>query len=121
MHPEHGSGGRCIRLAYGQNAFLSQHRADPLLGDVGRTILNRRGGAKEVLQAVVDSGAEFDWRQLAALGPHGNCAVYYGKEIYSVHNHSAGRNCLAIGYILDNKHVTEAMRDAFETAKGVLF
>ena len=69
----------------------------------------------------MDSGAEFDWRQLAALGPHGNYAVYHGKEIYSVYNHSAGRNCLAIGNILDNKHVTEAMRDAFETAKVPLF
>jgi len=121
LHLEHGSGGRCIRLAYGQNAFLSQHRTDPRLGDVGRTILNGRGSAKEALQAVVDSGAEFDWRQLAALGPHSNCAVYHGKEIYSVYNHSAGRNCLAIGNILDNKHVTEAMRDAFETAKVALF
>ena len=42
-------GGRCIRLAYGQDAFLSQHRTDPRLGDLGRTILNGRGGAKEAL------------------------------------------------------------------------
>ena len=117
MHLEHGSGGRCIRLAYGQNGFLSQHRTDPRLGDVGRTILNGRGSAKEALQAVVDSGAEFDWRQLAALGRQGNCAVYHGKEIYSVYNPSTGRNCLALGKILDNEHVTEAMRDAFKTVK----
>ena len=60
MHLEHGSGGCCIRLAYGQNDFLSQHRTDLRLGDVGQTILNGRGGAKEALQAVVDSEAEFD-------------------------------------------------------------
>ena len=65
----------------------------------------------------MDSGAEFDWRQLAAVGRHGNLAVYHDKEIYSVYNRSAGKNCLALGKILDNEHVTEAMRNPFETAK----
>ena len=69
----------------------------------------------------MDSGAELDWRQLDALDWHGKFDIYHGKEIYSVYNHSAGRNCLAIGNILDNKHVTEAMRDAFETPEVALF
>ena len=65
----------------------------------------------------MDSGAELDWRQLGALDWHGIFSVYHGEKIYSVFDHSAGRNCLALGNILDNEHVTEAMRDAFETAK----
>ena len=65
----------------------------------------------------MDSGAELDWRQLGALDWHGNFAVYHGEEIYSVLDHPAGRNCSVLGNILDNEHVTEAMRDAFETAK----
>ena len=65
----------------------------------------------------MDSGAELDWRQLGALDWHGIFSVYHGEKIYSVFDHSAGRNCLALGNILDNEHVTEAMRDAFKTAK----
>ena len=86
-------GGRCIRLAHGQGAFLSQYRTDPRLGDVGLAILKGGGDAKEALQAVVDSGAELDWRQLDAIDRHGNFDIYHSKEFYSVYNHSAGRNC----------------------------
>lgn len=105
-------------MAHGQGAFLSQYRTDPRLGDVGLAILKGGGDAKEALQAVVDSGAELDWRQLGALDRHGSFAVYHGREIYSVYNHSAGKICLALGNILDNEHATEAMRDRFEAAKA---
>ena len=83
-------GGRCIRSVYSQGAFLSQHRTDTRLGDVGLAILKGGGDAKKALQAVVDSGAELDWRQLGALDRHGNFDVYHGKEIHSAYNHSAG-------------------------------
>jgi len=66
----------------------------------------------------VDSGAELDWRQLGALDRQGNFAVYHGRNTYSLYNHSAGRNYLALGSILDNEHVTVAMRDRFEAAKA---
>ncbi len=65
----------------------------------------------------MDSGAELDWRQLGALDWHGNFSVYHGEKIYSVFDHSAGRNCLALGNILGNEHAAEAMRDGFETTK----
>ncbi len=111
-------GGRCVRLAHGCGAFLSQHRTDPRLGDVGLAVLETGGTAQDAIQAVVDSGQDLSWRQLGAIDRQGNFAAFHGQEIYSVYNHSAGKNCLALGNIIDNEMVTEAMRDTFVASNG---
>ncbi len=109
-------GARCIRLAHDCGAFLSQHRTDPRLGDQGLAALKDGATAGEAVEVVVAGTANIGWRQLAALDRHGNWAAFHGQDIYSVYNHSAGANCLAVGNILANDQVTVAMRDAFVAA-----
>ena len=111
-------GSRCLRLAHGRGAFLSQHRTDPRLGDRGLAALKDGATAGEVVEAVVAGAANIGWRQLAALDRHGHWAAFHGENIYSVYNHSAGINCLVLGNILANDQVTVAMRDGFVAASS---
>lgn len=106
-------GGRCVRLAHGRGAFLSQHRTDSRLGDLGIALLRRGRGAAAAIEEVADSSPLIEWRQLGALDAEGRAAVHHGRRMYSIHTHTGGRDCLALGNILANDRVTAAMAAAF--------
>ncbi|HEY0212732.1 MAG TPA: DUF1028 domain-containing protein [Paenirhodobacter sp.] len=109
-------GSRCIRLRHGKGAFLSQHRTDSRLGDLGIDLLAQGAGAQAAVDAVVASSADIGWRQLGAMDAAGQTAVYHGARMYSIYSHSVGRDCLALGNILANEQVTDAMAQAFGQA-----
>lgn len=106
-------GGRCVRLAHGRGAMLSQHRTDSRLGDLGIGLLREGLSADEVVNEVVASSPDIEWRQIGALDAEGRTAVFHGRRMYSIYTHASGRNCLALGNILDNEKVTAAMASAF--------
>ena len=106
-------GNRCLRLAHGKGAFLSQHRTDSRLGDAGIALLADGQSAETAIQEVCASSPDIDWRQLGALDAHGQSAIYHGRRMYSVYSHSTAPGCLALGNILDNDQVTSAMASAF--------
>ncbi|MXN17793.1 DUF1028 domain-containing protein [Pseudooceanicola sp. GBMRC 2024] len=106
-------GNRCLRLAHGRGAMLSQHRTDSRLAELGISLLRGGASADDTVTQVVASTPDIDWRQLGALDAGGQSAVYHGRRMYSIYTHTAGRNCLALGNILDNDQVTAAMAAAF--------
>ena len=106
-------GSRCLRLAHGKGAFLSQHRTDSRLGDAGIAHLAAGKNAETAIQEVCASSPDIDWRQLGALDAKGQTAIYHGRRMYSIYSHSIAPGCLALGNILDNDHVTNAMATAF--------
>ena len=106
-------GSRCVRLAHGKGAVLSQHRTDSRLGDLGITLLQDGHEANDALARVCASSEHIDWRQVGVLDASGRAAVYHGRRMYSIYSHTARPNCLALGNILDNDGVTAAMADAF--------
>ncbi|MFD0860104.1 DUF1028 domain-containing protein [Roseovarius aquimarinus] len=108
-------GARCVRLAHGKGAVLSQHRTDSRLGDVGIALLRDGLEANDVLGRICASSDSIEWRQVGVLDAAGRAAAYHGRRMYSIYTHSARHNCLALGNILDNDGVTNAMADAFET------
>lgn len=109
-------GSRCVRLCHGKGAFLSQHRTDSRLGDMGIGLLAAGHNAENVIDAVKGSSADIGWRQLGAIDAQGGCAAFHGQRMYSIYSHSIGENCLALGNILANETVTDAMAEAFEAA-----
>jgi uncharacterized Ntn-hydrolase superfamily protein len=111
-------GGRCLRLSHRNGAFLSQHRTDSRLGDAGIALLKQGGSADETIAKIASGGQELEWRQLAALDGQGRAAVFHGRRIYSIFTHSIGRDCVAIGNILANDRITDAMVGAFVAATG---
>lgn len=112
-------GGRCLRLAHGRGAFLSQHRTDSRLGNLGVSLLRAGAGAAVAVARVAESSPLIGWRQLGALDARGRSAAYHGGRIYSIHTHTAGRDCLALGNILDSDRVTPAMAAAFGADPGL--
>ena len=114
-------GARCVRLAHGVGGFLSQHRTDPRLGDVGLEAL--RGGtdaAGAVAAAVAAGGQAIGWRQLGALDAAGRAAARHGDRLYSIFAHAEVENALALGNILDDPDVPAAMAEAFAARAGGL-
>lgn len=114
-------GSRCVRLAHGVGAFLSQHRTDPRLGDVGIGHLKAGLDAESAISKTSTSVADIEWRQLAALDATGFGAVFHGRRMYSIHTHAMAPNCLAVGNILANENVTSTMAQAFVRAKDQAF
>ncbi|WP_062763284.1 DUF1028 domain-containing protein [Falsirhodobacter sp. alg1] len=114
-------GSRCIRLCHGKGAFLSQHRTDSRLGDLGIARLAGGQDAQAAMAAVVQSSTDIEWRQLGALDSAGGFDVYHGKRMYSIFTHSRGDDCLALGNILANEGVTDAMAAVFAKSTGLPF
>lgn len=112
-------GSRCVRLAHAKGAMLSQHRTDSRLGDTGIALLKAGHSADEAVTRVCASSSDIEWCQIGALDARGRSAVYHGRRMYSIYTHTTGRNCLALGNILDNDQVTAAMAAAF-TADSTL-
>ncbi|WP_171054096.1 DUF1028 domain-containing protein [Arenibacterium halophilum] len=109
-------GSRCLRLAHGKGAMLSQHRTDSRLGDLGISLLAAGETAQDTVSKVSASSSAIEWRQIGALDARGRAAVYHGRRMYSIYTHSIGKDCLALGNILANDGVTDAMAAAFEAA-----
>ncbi|GMG81571.1 hypothetical protein LNKW23_07840 [Paralimibaculum aggregatum] len=111
-------GGRCVRLAHGQGAFLSQHRTDPRLGDLGIAELVRGESASDAVAAVAAGTPDIEWRQLAALDARGGTGAYHGRRIFSIYAHAVAPGAIALGNILANPAVTSAMAEAFAEARS---
>ncbi len=105
-------GNRCLHIAHGIGAVLSQHRTDPRLGEQGLSLLANGRSAAETMAALTQAG-HIGWRQLAVLDRNGQSAVHHGDRLYSIATDTSGPACVAIGNILANERVTAAMIDAF--------
>ena len=111
-----GVGSRCPFARAGVGAVLTQHRTDPSLGPRGLDLLAAGNSAQETLDGLVDGNPTVGWRQLAAIDRHGNTAFYHGDRIASIHDAAQGGSSCAIGNIIRNDRVPQAMVDAFEAA-----
>lgn len=111
-------GNRCLRVAHGRGAFLSQHRTDARLGDRGIALLAEGASAADAIARVTAGEPGIEWRQLAALDAGGGAAVHHGSRMYSIYTDTVGDGCVAIGNILASDRVTAAMVAAFEAARG---
>lgn len=106
-------GARCVRLAHGKGAVLSQHRTDSRLGDIGLARLVAGEDADTAVTAICSATPDIEWRQIGALDAAGRAAFYHGRRMYSIYAHALAPDVLALGNILGNDRVPQAMADAF--------
>ena len=113
-----GVGSRCPYARAGVGAVLTQHRTDPTLGPKGLDLLEAGRPAQETVDALVGGNPTIAWRQLAVIDREGGTAFFHGDRIVSIHNAAEGTSSCAIGNIVRNDGVPQAMVDAFEAAPG---
>lgn len=112
-------GNRCPFARAGAGAVLTQHRTDPRLGPQGLELLAAGRTADQAIRELTDGVPEIGWRQLAVIDRHGDTAFFNGNLIRSVHSAAQGDACCAIGNIIREQGVTQAMVDAFSAAPEV--
>ena len=111
---------RCSFGKAGVGAALSQNITDPDLGSRLLTLGENGSSAKEAISQVIKETPNIEWRQLGLIDNQGNTSCFSGEHTLGIHNMAQGKNCVAIGNLLDNKVVPKAMIDAFENSHGHL-
>ncbi len=111
-------GSRVPFCAPGVGAVLTQHRTDPRLGPRGLALLRSGCSAEQALAAMVASTPDHQWRQLAVLDAQGRTAHFHGARVKPSLEAAHGTDVLALGNILANDLVPQAMRDAFLAAEA---
>jgi uncharacterized Ntn-hydrolase superfamily protein len=106
-------GSRCPYAKAGIGAVLTQHRTDPRLGPLGLELLGRGLSAEETVAALTAGMEDARWRQIAVVDTAGGTAAYHGGEIYSIFGHATRDGAIALGNILRDEAVPQAMLDAF--------
>ena len=106
-------GSRCLFARAGVGVVLTQSWTDPRLGPRGLALLAEGVGASDAVAALAASTPNRDWRQLAALDARGGTAHFSGARTGPELASAAGPGCVAIGNILANDRVPQAMVDAF--------
>lgn len=111
---------RCAFGRAGVGAASSQNITDPRLGNRLLDLCEEGKSAEASLAQVVKETANIDWRQLGIIDKQGNTACYSGEKTLGVHNMAQGNNCLAMGNLLDNAGIPEALIESFENSSGHL-
>jgi uncharacterized Ntn-hydrolase superfamily protein len=109
-------GSRVPFCAPGIGAVLTQHRTDPRLGPRGLDLLRSGCTAAETVAALAASTPHHRWRQLAAIDSGGRTAHHHGASVKPALADAHGMDVVAIGNILANHRVPQAMADAFLAA-----
>jgi uncharacterized Ntn-hydrolase superfamily protein len=106
-------GARVPFLAAGVGGVLTQHRTDPRLGPRGLALMRSGCASTETIAALVASSSSHNWRQMAAIDAQGNTASFTGADNRPAIGEAHGEGCVAIGNILQDVHVVQAMVAAF--------
>ena len=107
-------GGRCAYAQANVGAVLTQHRTDPRLGPKMLERLREGAAPAAILKDFETSETGIGWRQLAIIDAKGQAAFFNGSNIYSVFKGLIGRDCVAVGNIIRNTDVVDAMVKSFE-------
>jgi uncharacterized Ntn-hydrolase superfamily protein len=108
-----GVGSRCPYAQAGVGAVLTQHRTDPRLGPHGLALLAAGHAASQTIAALAQDNPTIGWRQLAVIDRRGDTAYYHGNKIASLHAAAQGDAVCAIGNIIRNTDIPQAMVEAF--------
>lgn len=111
---------RCGFARSGAGAALSQNITDPQLGGELLSLCSRGYNAKEAMERLCTQAKDIQWRQLALVDARGQTASFSGDKVLGVHAAASGNGCVAIGNLLDNSGVPEAMIHTYENSRGAL-
>lgn len=109
---------RCVHLADGAGAVLSQNVTDPRLGSKVIALLGEGADAATALATVL-AGAPFtQFRQLIAVDTAGRTAVHSGRDALGVTGEYAVHGAAAAGNLLAGPDVPRRLVEAWLAAAG---
>lgn len=109
---------RCVHLADGAGAVLSQNVTDPRLGPKLLGLLSEGVTAATAIASVVASEPFTEFRQLIALDTEGRTAIHSGRDSLGVVGEYAVAGAAAAGNLLATPDVPRRMVEAWLTADG---
>lgn len=111
---------RCAFVRSGTGVALTQNITNPDLGPLALDLLAEGQSPKQVMSALVEVDTDVQWRQLGVLNAQGEGSTFSGDQALGLYATAEGNNCLAMGNLLANTQVPQAMVDAFEKSTGHL-
>jgi uncharacterized Ntn-hydrolase superfamily protein len=105
---------RCAWVRGGCGIVATQAYANPALGPLGLSLLERGEAPDAVLSQLRASDPWREYRQVAVLDTRGRVAVYTGDENKDWRGHIDRDNVVVMGNFLTGPQVVEAMRVAFD-------
>jgi uncharacterized Ntn-hydrolase superfamily protein len=111
---------RCAFARAGVGTALSQNVTDPRLGPRALDLMAGGARATEALGRIQDEAPHLAWRQLGAVDRNGGTAHFSGARALGRHAAAEGEGCVALGNLLADPGVPQAMIRAFEQARGHL-
>jgi uncharacterized Ntn-hydrolase superfamily protein len=93
---------------------VTQNVTDPALGPAGLALLRQGLGAAAVLHNLTLGTPEPEWRQAGVIDRYGRVAWHSGLQALPVAAVAEGSGCLALGNLLADKSVPDAMIARFE-------
>ncbi|MGB1239266.1 MAG: DUF1028 domain-containing protein [Pseudomonadales bacterium] len=111
---------RCAFTRSGVGVALTQNITNPDLGPLALDGLARGDSAEQVMAKLAETDTDVQWRQLGVLGADGRSATFSGEQALGIYATAEGKNCIAMGNLLANTEVPQAMVAAFEASTGHL-
>ncbi|MBL1377694.1 DUF1028 domain-containing protein [Zobellella iuensis] len=111
---------RCAFVHSGVGVALSQNVTNPVLGPLALELLQEGVAVEQIPGVLAKADPHFQWRQLGVLDRQGNGVTFSGDRALGLHATARGRHCLAMGNLLANTRVPQAMVAAFEQSRGHL-
>lgn len=111
---------RCAFVRSGTGVALTQNITNPDLGPLALDLLAEGQSPKQVMEALAEADTDVQWRQLGVLNAQGEGTTFSGDQALGLYATAEGNNCLAMGNLLANTQVPQAMVDAFEKSTGHL-
>jgi uncharacterized Ntn-hydrolase superfamily protein len=106
-------GSRCIHVAPGVGAIITQASTNPRLGHLGLSLLRAGYSAPRVVDEIAGSDQFVERRQLGALDVSGLAAARTGAENKPWAGHRVERNVVVATNIVVGAAVADAMFEAF--------
>lgn len=111
---------RCAFVRSGTGVALSQNITNPDLGPLALNLLAEGQSPKQVMASLAEVDTDVQWRQLGVLNVQGEGTTFSGEQALGLFATAEGSNCIAMGNLLANTDVPQAMVDAFEKSSGHL-
>ncbi|SFG83207.1 DUF1028 domain-containing protein [Neptunomonas qingdaonensis] len=111
---------RCAFTRSGTGVALTQNITNPDLGPLALDLMAEGLNPTAIMAALAEADSNIQWRQLGVLNLAGEGITFSGTEALGLFANAEGKNCIAMGNLLENTGVPQAMIESFENSTGHL-